>query len=550
MYYFFLQGKHALVQSHVECKGLVKAHIDSFNYMINHELKNIMKANNKITINGDSKFYLEIKDIRVGTPQYPEGQFNDWNVMTPHECRLRDMTYAAPITVDVEYTKADQRLNRKDVHIGRMPIMLRSSNCVLLNKNELEMATMNECPYDTGGYFIVKGQEKVILMQEQLSKNRILVEIDNKKRINCMVQSSTSDIKVRTSIFMDKHDIIRVEQSGLVENIPVSIFFIAMGIPDDYSMMCMVGHSLKYELILQKTNIHAYKNKILTQTQALQYIGDHMVVRPNKFGKLNNWRKPVDKARDYLAKTFLAHVPVRKFNFREKYIYLAIMVRRLIDAQDDPKMVDDKDYYGNKRVEIAGTLVALLFEDLFKNLIDNVRLQLEKACKGRGRIDAVDAVVVLERSKNSMTAGLENAISTGNWILGRFRMRRTGVTEAVSRQSHVSAVGHMTRLKSMAEKSRLISGPRSIQCSQWGLICIADTPEGEQCGLVKNLALLASITTEVSEKAVTRVLGLIGVLPIRYMLYEYFTHSQWYLVFVNGKIVGGTQAPEKVCLFV
>lgn len=38
-----------------------------------------------------------------------------------------------------------------------------------------------------GGYFIVKGVEKVILIQEQLSKNRIIVEADRKGAVGASV---------------------------------------------------------------------------------------------------------------------------------------------------------------------------------------------------------------------------------------------------------------------------------------------------------------------------------------------------------------------------
>ena len=72
---------------------------------------------------------------------------------------------------------------RKDIAIGRMPIMLRSSRCRLAGMNDREMARMNECALDPGGYFIVNGTEKVILVQEQLSKNRVIVEADPKKGV-------------------------------------------------------------------------------------------------------------------------------------------------------------------------------------------------------------------------------------------------------------------------------------------------------------------------------------------------------------------------------
>lgn len=93
------------------------------------------------------------------------------------------MTYAAPIYVDIRYVKGKQVIKKVKQEIGRLPVMLRSSICVLTGKNDREMARMNECALDPGGYFIVGGTEKVILVQEQLSKNRVIVESDVKKNI-------------------------------------------------------------------------------------------------------------------------------------------------------------------------------------------------------------------------------------------------------------------------------------------------------------------------------------------------------------------------------
>eukprot|EP01018_Ginkgo_biloba_P019468 Gb_05261 [translate_table: standard] len=75
--------------------------------------------------------------------------------------------YAAPISVDVEYTRGNERVVRKgkggqgSITIGRLPIMLRSCRCVLNGKTEAELAKLGECPLDPGGYFVVKGTEKL-----------------------------------------------------------------------------------------------------------------------------------------------------------------------------------------------------------------------------------------------------------------------------------------------------------------------------------------------------------------------------------------------------
>lgn len=137
-------------------------------------------------------------DIRIGTPERVE--YDDrrpLNEITPNECRLRDLTYAAPIRVDIKYVRGKQVVVRNNIAIGRLPIMLRSSKCRLAGKNDREMAHMNECALDPGGYFVVNGTEKVILVQEQLSKNRVIVESDTKKGI---VSASVTRLVGTTSV--------------------------------------------------------------------------------------------------------------------------------------------------------------------------------------------------------------------------------------------------------------------------------------------------------------------------------------------------------------
>lgn len=146
-------------------------------------MKKIVKANRTVLSDVDPKFYLTYTDIYVGRPSRPDedsirdvlrGQTK--STITPNECRLREATYAAPILVNVSYWRGVREVRRKEVCIGRLPIMLRSDKCVLSRTSEQDMGALQECPLDPGGYFIVNGTEKVILVQEQLSKNRILVE--------------------------------------------------------------------------------------------------------------------------------------------------------------------------------------------------------------------------------------------------------------------------------------------------------------------------------------------------------------------------------------
>lgn len=254
-------------------------------------------------------------------------------------------------------------------------------------------------------------------------------------------------------------------------------------------------------------------------------------------------KSPAEEARELLNSTILAHVPVENFNFQLKSVYVALMVRRVMQAEIDRTTMDDRDYYGNKRLELAGSLLSLMFEDLFKRLNWELKTIANKMIP---KTKAAQFDIVKHMRAAQITIGLESAISSGNWTIKRFKMERGGVTQVLSRLSYISALGMMTRVNSQFEKTRKVSGPRSLQPSQWGMMCPSDTPEGEACGLVKNLALMTHITTEVDEEPVIRLAYNSGVEDIRYLPGETINHPKVFIVFINGNILGVTVAFQRL----
>ncbi|KAK3098091.1 hypothetical protein FSP39_016018 [Pinctada imbricata] len=534
------QDKWKLLPAFLKVKGLVKQHIDSFNYFINVEIKSIMKANEKILSDADPNFYMKYLNIYVGMPDVEEG-FNITKPISPHECRLRDMTYSAPITVDIEYTRGNQRIVRNNLPIGRMPIMLRSSNCVLNGKSPAEMAKLNECPMDPGGYFITKGSEKVILIQEQLSKNRMIVDTESGRKnvIECSVTSSTHERKSKTYVSTKKEKFY-LRHNTFSEDIPVAIAFKAMGIECDQEIVQMIGSEEEVLSSIAPCLEECHRQQVYTQMQALKYIGNK--VRPRRM-----WGGPkktkIEEAREALHDIVLSHVPVVQWNFKLKAAYLALMVRRVILAQGNKVQADDRDYYGNKRLELAGQLLSLLFEDLFKKFNSELK-RIADMTIPKPRAAQFD--IVKHMRQDQITNGLVNAISTGNWSIKRFKMDRAGVTQVLSRLSYISALGMMTRISSQFEKTRKVSGPRSLQPSQWGMLCPSDTPEGEACGLVKNLALMTHITTDLDEAPIIRLAFNLGVEDIQFLSGEEMTSPQVYMVFLNGNILGVIRNYQKL----
>ncbi|KYQ89728.1 RNA polymerase III [Tieghemostelium lacteum] len=470
-----VEEKWKLVPAFLKCRGLVKQHIDSFNYFVNVEMKKIVRANEKLTTEMDPTFFAKFTDINVGEPSLVEDNMDSVR-NTPNKCRLRDMTYSAPIYVNLEYTKNKLVVGKKNVIIGRIPIMLRSSNCVLANKTHEQLAALGECPLDPGGYFIIKGVEKVILNHEQLSKNRIIIETDTKGFPCATVTSSTHERKSRTNIFL-KNEKLYLKHNTFGEDIPVVIVLKGMGVETDQEVAQLVGSDELFLNAIAPSFEEASRHGVHTQAQALEFLGNKIKVARRPFSV--NKKTKSEEAKDILAGVVLNHVPVKRYNFRLKIIYIALMIRKTIMASKDKSTMDDKDYYGNKRIELSGQLISLLFEDLFKKLLSELKKSVDQSITKPNRTDPLDFSLLIR--PETLTQGFNHAISSGQWNLKRFRMERSGVSQVLSRLSYISCLGMMTRIQSQFEKTRKVAGPRSLQPSQWGMLCPSDTPEGEAC---------------------------------------------------------------------
>lgn len=582
------EDKWRLLPVFLNHKGVARQHIDSFNYLLTTEIQSIVRANRKIISDNDDRWWMMYHSVKVGHPTLSDGMI-DYRA-TPQECRLRDITYSAPIFVNIIYTKGREKIMAKDINIGRIPVMLRSNNCILKGKSDKQLAELGECPLDPGGYFVVKGAEKVILIQEQLSKNRIIIEMDAKTGIVANVQSSTHERKSRTSIIV-KNKKLYLHHNTLEADINVAIVLRAMGIETDQEIVQLCGTESQFVDGMAPTIHECVQEGIHTEMQALLFIGKKAkTFKGPAFGsgprraapprasapvraaaavekdgqKKHPKQKLIDHARDLLSGVILAHVPVKQFDFWPKAIYIAQMCRRILLAMDDPSMIDDKDYYGNKRLELAGQLLSLLFEDLFKKLNSDLKRSVDahilklssKVAKDRSRrritegadlgrgVPRADFDVTRYFRTDTITQGLEFAISTGNWNVKRFKMERAGVTEVLSRLSFISAVGMMTRITSQFEKTRKVSGPRALQPSQWGMLCPSDTPEGEACGLVKNLALMTHVTTDENPAPLERLLFDLGVQPTSSLSGEEINEN--HLVVLNGLFLGIHMQPSNL----
>ncbi|KAF9596989.1 hypothetical protein IFM89_014703 [Coptis chinensis] len=530
--------KFQLLPEFLKVRGLVKQHLDSFNYFIETGIKKVVHANNIITSIVDPGLYLKYTDVRIGDPSIKLD--HAVKQLTPHMCRLSDITYAASILVDIEYTTGagvnnlKRKVERKNVEIGRLPIMLRSHKCILYGKDEAELAKLRECPLDPGGYFVVKGTEKVVLIQEQLSKNRIIIDSDRKGRLMASVTSSTEVTKSKTNLIMDKEKIY-LELNAFEKVVPIMVVMKAMGMESDQEVVQMLGRDPRYATLLLPSIQECVKENVHTQQQALEFLDK----RVRKFLYNSNVSQE-GRALIVLRDVFIANVPVHQHNFRPKCMYVAVMLRRMMEAYLNKDAMDDKDYVGNKRLELSGQLISLLFEDLFKTANSDIKKRVDAVLAKRStQFDFLQYI-----KGDIITRGLENAMATGNWDLKRFKMHRKGMTQVLARLSFIASLGHMTKIQPQFEKSRKVSGPRALQPSQWGMLCPCDTPEGESCGLVKNLALMTHVTTDEEDGPLVSLCRSLGVEDLELMSGEELHSANSFLVICNGLILGKHRKPQ------
>eukprot|EP00879_Flechtneria_rotunda_P019173 GHRR01020130.1.p1 GENE.GHRR01020130.1~~GHRR01020130.1.p1 ORF type:complete len:238 (+),score=79.77 GHRR01020130.1:1435-2148(+) len=230
----------------------------------------------------------------------------------------------------------------------------------------------------------------------------------------------------------------------------------AMGAESDQEVVGLIGPDEQLAALLVPSLQECKSLGVFSQAQALEYLGGKLQQRGMKGFMERRRKSKVDEARDVLANVVLCHVPVVRYNYAQKVLFVAVMIRRVMYAQLDSSFIDDRDYYGNKRLELAGGLMSLLFEDLFKRMNSEIKRSAEASTSKANRASQFDIAKVM--SSLTITAGLESAISSGNWNIKRFKMDRKGVTQVLSRLSFIASLGMMTRMSSQFEKTRKVGG--------------------------------------------------------------------------------------------
>jgi len=504
------------IHSYFEENDLAEQQIESYNEFVETLLPNIVNEYEHTIIGENKDIHVTLKNLRMGRPTVTDN--DETMFLMPHEARLRNMTYASSVMVDIHIgINDDETTVFDDTVLCKIPVMVRSKLCNLNHTHE----KTKECEYDRGGYFVVNGNEKVLIAQEKMNNNHVYVfhkkppnKYSHMAEIRCIRENevkstNTMLLHVTYPNALTDERYIRIQTQHTRTDVPVFVYFYLFGYKNHKDIL---------DLFFRNPRIIPYLIPSLNETEvndvqsAEEYLSSRLMY--------SNTQTSV------LIQEFLPHIG----NVTRKAHMLAYMIEQLILCAIGDRQEDDRDHFKNKRVDMSGYLIAGLFRQLFRRMYKEFLSASSKMLK-TGRIFNINNII----KTKIITNGLKYSLSTGNWGIGMQNVR-TGVSQVYNRFTFSSGLSHMRRINSSIGRDGKLTGPRHLHNSHWGKVCPAETPEGQACGLVKNMSLMTRVSKSVDSTYVRVVLK--TLCP---------TLDRRVRVFVNGDLVGSTDHAGVLC---
>ena len=544
-----------VLQSYFHHHGQVRTQMEPYEQFMNKLLPHIVSENSDLTIISQAqrqKHLIHFGNVTVFKPNIKESD-GQVRPIYPSEARTRGLTYMAPVVVDVthriyreskkrkagevQYDQCSERVYR-EVPLLHIPVMVRSKFCNLYADSD----NVHECPMDQGGYFIINGSEKTVQAQEKLRTNYPFVFQARKPSRHayvCEVRSlhekkmrstSTVNVYIKGAKGVSLADIMVVVPFVNLE-IPLVAVFILLGFTDhDQILRCVFPQGVDKELVDTFRPMLDNPISAMTAEQIAQWIGREGTK------ELTNEKR--SRYVDHIFHNeFLPHLGMdgTPHTYTKKAFYLGFIVHRLLRVYHGLDKPNDRDHYANKRLDTVGSLIAVLFRQLYRNFLRTFKLCLFKSIDSGKYTNVVDSI-----NSKRMTSALRYHFATGNWSISKSH-NANGVVQILNRMSHVAARSQIMRLNTPINRDGKCAAPRQLHWTHWGINCPSETPEGQSCGLVKNLALLTHIRIGCSSLPITRVMLLLC--PITAFDGRISAHAP---VFVNGDVVGHTEHPRQV----
>jgi len=478
-----------LVMAACREKSFSQMEIDSFNQFLDKKLDEIVEEN-RLIIPKIEEVKIELGRITVDKPKIIEADGSPRYDFFPMEARTRNRTYAGPLHLTMRLLRRDVEQDFQNAYVGEMPIMLKSNRCYLDGKTDHELVELGEDPMDFGGYFIINGSEKVLITQEVLAPDRVLVSEQGDKIISEVI-STKGAFKGRVRIIRDNDGMLNVSFPASPKKLKLFVLLRALGLKKDEDIREAFPDEKE---VINDVLINVENNIVKTEKEALDTLGKY--VAP---GQVEEYR--LRRAQEVIDAFLLPHIGQTSKDRLTKAFYLIMMSAKAIERAYGLRGDDDKDHYANKRLELSGKLMEHLFRYSFKYFVKDLKFQIDRTVTRRRKLN-ISTIV----RPGAISERIRFAMSTGNWI-----GRATGVSKFMDRVNYLAPLTDIRKVKSPLDKNRELYEARDVHGTHWGRLCPIETPDGPQCGLVKNLSILAKVTTETDEEPVEKILDEMGV---------------------------------------
>ncbi len=547
--------------------------LESYNDFVSTKLEHIIggfndveilhKYNNEIS-DFKYKVRLKIDNPRLCKPLIYEKD-GSTKLMTPKEARQRNFSYSCTLSVDMTVKTAwydDENCAKesekivRNVNIGKIPVMVGSKYCVLSNINDpFHSSTItSECKYDSGGYFIINGNEKVIISHDRISENKTYVFLDTKgsqyshiAEIRSVPDNTFGPPKLTTLKMTSRGNqfgrLMRITIHHVRTDIPVFILFKALGIESDKQIieLCVYDIDQKDSKVFMD-HLKGCVNEascIKTRYQALEYLSKYLNISGYPKEIITNKNKRINIVLEILKNDLLPHVGE---NYEDKALYLGYMLRKLLQCVLGMRNFDDRDSYLNKRIDSPGVMISNLFRQYYGKMVKDAKNMIYKELNSGMWKSSSNLENLINKNNiykiikpTTIESGLKYGLATGNWGIKNINSKQ-GVAQVLNRLTYYATLSHLRRVNTPIEKSGKLIQPRKLHNTQWGIICPAETPEGGSVGLVKNLAISAKVTIASNSTVVLQFLENNGLRT--FSLVNVKELHRFASVTLNGKILG------------
>lgn len=476
---------------------LVSSNIESFNDFIDKQLQKLVNEVSTVTPTiipqEVESFIIKLKKIWIEKPTIIEADGSKRDLY-PCEARLRNLTYSAPIYLEVAAYVDDVMRESFTTMIGKLPIMIKSKYCHLCGLKKDDLIKYAEDPDDCGGYFIINGNERVLITVEDLASNKLFVEKREAGPSEYVgrIFSEMGSYRIPHTIELMKDGVFYISFTRF-KRVPFMVVVKALGLVNEQEIVRLIaGEDLPYDSVF----ISLYDaSEYRREEDALDFLARKMgVTQPTDI--------KFEKAREQLDKYLLPHLGLDSSARTAKAYNLCKLLKRFLLITEGDVSLPDKDHYMNKRLKLSGDLLEDLLRTNLRSLVQDVLYNFQRLVK-RGKFQSIRIIIRDEL----LTSNIKSALATGSWP-----GNRKGISQNIDRTNALATYSHLQKVVSLLTSTQENFDARALHSTHWGRLCPVETPEGTPIGLRKNLAIMCKISRGgVQEDKLKKSLEALGV---------------------------------------